>query len=90
MAGTDTDIGNRRVDSGRGGGGMSWKISFAINTPPCVKQIVGTCCRVKGAQPSACDDLEGWEGGWEGGRYTREGICIYIELIHFIVQQKLT
>ena len=41
-----------------------------------------------------CDDLEGWGGRWEGGRLRREEIyvCVYIYiwLIHFVVQQKLT
>ena len=39
-----------------------------------------------------CDDLEEW--GREGGREAQEGgdmeIYVYIELIHFVVQQKLT
>ena len=34
-----------------------------------------------------CDDLVGWDG-W-GGRLKREGIYVYIWLIH-VVQQKLT
>ena len=25
-----------------------------------------------------------------GGRLGREGICVYLQLIHFVVQQKLT
>ena len=37
-----------------------------------------------------CDDLEGWMGGGVGGRLQREGICVCIQLIHFVVQQKLT
>ena len=36
-----------------------------------------------------CNDLEGWGGGI-GGRFKREGIYIYIQLILFVVQQKLT
>ena len=36
-----------------------------------------------------CGDLDGWVGGVEG-RSRREGIYVYIQLIHFIVQQKLT
>ena len=36
-----------------------------------------------------CDDLDGWDGG-EGGRAKKEGIYVYIQLIHFTVQQKLT
>ena len=31
-----------------------------------------------------CDDLEGRDGGG------REGICVYLWLIHAVVQQKLT
>ena len=37
-----------------------------------------------------CDHLEGW--GREGGREAHEGgdmgICVCIQLIHFVVQQK--
>ena len=38
-----------------------------------------------------CDDLDGWDGrvGWEGGPKGR-AIYVYIQLIHFVVQQKLT
>ena len=39
-----------------------------------------------------CDHLEGWDR--EGGREKQEGgdmvIYVYIELIHFVIQQKLT
>ena len=39
-----------------------------------------------------CDHLEGWDR--EGGREAQEGgnmgIYVYIQLIHFAVQQKLT
>ena len=39
-----------------------------------------------------CNDLEGWDR--EGGREAEEGgdmgIYVYIWLIHFVVQQKLT
>ena len=34
--------------------------------------------------PVLCDNLEGWDGV-RGGR---EGIYVYLELIHFFVQQK--
>ena len=37
-----------------------------------------------------CGDPEGWDGGTVGGRSKREGIYVYIWLIHFVVQQKLT
>jgi len=34
-----------------------------------------------------CDDLKGWDGGWwgEGGKLKREGIYVYIRLIHVVV-----
>ena len=39
-----------------------------------------------------CDHLEGWDR--EGGRETQEGgdmeIYVYVELIHFVIKQKLT
>ena len=39
-----------------------------------------------------CDDLEEWDR--EGGREVQEGgdvgIYVYIYLIHFVIQQKLT
>ena len=36
-----------------------------------------------------CDDPEGWDGGGMGGRMKGEGIEVYTQLLHFIVQQKL-
>ena len=36
-----------------------------------------------------CDDLEGWDSG-VGGRLRREGMYVYIQLIHVAAQQKLT
>ena len=39
-----------------------------------------------------CDHLEGWDR--EGGRETQEGgdmgTYVYIQLIHFVIQQELT
>ena len=39
-----------------------------------------------------CDHIEGWDR--EGGREMQEGggtgIYVYVELIHFVIQQKLT
>ena len=48
-----------------------------------------SCCVAQGAQTALCDDLEGWDGG-VGGRLKREGIYVYLLLVHFIIQQKLT
>ena len=38
-----------------------------------------------------CDDLEGWHGQGEGmaGRLKRKGIYVYLQLILFVVKQKL-
>ena len=37
-----------------------------------------------------CDVLEEWNGGGVGGSLKREGMYVYMWLIHFVVQQKLT
>ena len=37
-----------------------------------------------------CDDLDGWDGDKVGGRSKREVIYVYIYLIHFTLEQKLT
>ena len=35
------------------------------------------------------DDLEGWDRGRVGGGFKTEGLCVYVQLIHFVVRQKL-
>ena len=35
------------------------------------------------------DDPEGWDEGGVGGPSKREGIYVHIQLIYFIVQQKV-
>ena len=37
-----------------------------------------------------CDDPDGWDGQEVGGSSKREGVCVHIQLVHFIVQKKLT
>ena len=37
-----------------------------------------------------CDDPEGWNSGWVGGRLNREEIYVYLQLIHVAVHQKPT
>ena len=66
---------------------MNWEFRTDIYTPLCVKQIVGRCCTSKGARSVLWNDLEGWD---VGGRLKREGIYVYTQLIHFVIQQKLT
>ena len=36
-----------------------------------------------------CDDLAEWDGGGEGS-VDRKGIYVYLQLIHTVIQQKLT
>ena len=55
------------------------------------------CCIARGAQLGAQRRPRGvglGVGGWEVGREVQEGgdmgIYVYLKLIHFIVQQKLT
>ena len=60
---------------------MSGDSSMDIYTLLCVKQMGRSAWR--------CDDLEGWDVGM-GGRSMREGVYVYIWLIHFIVQQRPT
>ena len=37
-----------------------------------------------------CDKLEGWDGWEMGGRFKREGTCVYLWLIRVDVRQKPT
>ena len=87
------DVENGHVDTGgEGEGGMNWEIGFNINTLPCVKQIAsGNLLYSTGnsAQCSVTTQIRGMGPG-VGGRSKREGIYVYIQLIHLIVQRKLT
>ena len=50
--------------------------SVDINALPCVKQRAGgELLYTQGAQ--LCDDLEGWDRGWAGGREALERRDIY-------------
>ena len=52
---------------------------------PCVKWIAsGKLFSAQGAQLSALYDLEGWDGGWLGGRKAQKGedICIHMADSH--------
>ena len=53
---------------------------------------MGSSRIAQGDQVGAYDHLEGWDR--EGGRETQEegdmGIYVYVQLIHFVIQQKLT
>ena len=78
--------------SGEGEGGMNWEIRIAMQTLPCVNiQLVGTV--LFSTESSAWYYVMTQMGGMGcrmGGRSKREEICVYIQLIHFFVQQNLT
>ena len=46
--------------------------------------------KAAGLSPVPCEDLEGCDVRGSGRGLKREGIYIYLELIHVVVQQKLT
>ena len=64
----------------------NWESRTDIYAPPCVKEIASgtTCCITQGAQLHA-PDMWGVRG-----RSKREGISVHIQLMHCLVQQKLT
>ena len=71
---------------GEEGSGMNWEIQIDMYTLLCVKQIAsGNLLYNTGssAQCSVMTQMDRVGGG-------REGIYVYIQLIHLIVQQKLT
>ena len=46
-------------------------------------------CIAGSSAPQLCDDPDGWDEA-AAERVKREGLHVYTELIHFVVQQKLT
>ena len=56
------------MDTG-GSGGMNWEVGREVCELPSVKQLVGTCCAVEGAQLSAL-----WRPRWGWG----VGIYVHI------------
>ena len=72
-------------------GGMNWKSSIDIHTPPCVKQIsIGKLLHSTGrAQLCALWWPRGVAWGRLRGRLKREGIFVYLQLIRTVVQEKL-
>lgn len=82
----DSDTKNGRVDTGQKGG-TNWEIRIALYTLPCRGKLPGACSKAQGAQLGA-GDLE--ESDEEGGVKEVQEEDIYMQLIHFVVQQKLT
>ena len=54
-----------------------------------IKNLPAALCLRKLKQ-GLCINLEGWDVGVMGGRFKREGICVYLWLIHVEVWQKTT
>ena len=75
---------------GGGEGGSNWEIRIDIHTLTFIKQIASGKL-LYGTGSSGCCSVMTQRGGIRvGGRLKREGIYICLQLIHFIVQQKLT
>ena len=73
---------------GEGGGGMDWESSIDIYVQN--RSLVGSCLVAQEAQLSAVMTWgEMGVGAGVGGGFTREGMYVYIELIHCVEQQKL-
>ena len=86
----DADIENGLVDTVQGGaGGTNWESSTETHTLLCIKQMAsGNCWITQRAQPDAPSQPRGV--GWgEGvrGRFKREGMCVYLRLIHVVLWQ---
>ena len=77
---------------GEGEGGTNWEIRIDIYTLPCVKQIASGNLLYSTGSSSWCSVVTYMGGMGVGveGRSKREGIYVYIQLIPFIVEQKLT
>ena len=92
----DTDVENG-LEYKVGGGRVSWEEVREwhgyIYTTKCKIDSQWEAAASHGEISSVlCDHLEGWDR--EGGREIQEGghmgIYVYIQLIHFFIQQKLT
>ena len=76
-----------------GEGGTNWKSSIDICTLPLMDKIdtyweFAISCRELNLV--LCDNLAGWMGWVVGGRFKREGTCVYRWLIHVDIWQKPT
>ena len=78
---------------GEGEGGTNWEIRIDIYIPPCVKQVASWKLLQNIGSSARCSVMiqrGGRRGGVVvGGRSKRKEICEYIQLVYFIIQQKL-
>ena len=91
----DADVGNRCVDTGWNDSG-DWGCFLCTSTcktdpdpDSAIPKSAETYLLAQGAQLGALWWPK-WDWGRDRGRSKREGIHVYMKLIHFIVQQKLT
>ena len=53
-------------------GGMNWVIRIDIHSLPCVKQLEAAVSH-RELSSVLCDDLKGWQGGWQEGGSRERG-----------------
>lgn len=68
---------------------ISLEFPIDIYTLPCAKRIAGEKLLCVTQELSSCSVMT-QKGGDGGGRRLKRGIYAYIELIHIVVQEKLT
>ena len=71
-----------------GEGGTHWVVRIDVYTLTCVKQVASGKLLYSARGSDRCS-VKTWMGV-VGGRLRREGLYIYIGLIHFLVRQNLT
>ena len=86
----DTDVENRHVDMGRGVWGKNWESRIDIYTLCKIDSQWEHAVQHRELIPYSVMTQRGGMGVGVGGRLKREGIYVYRQLIHVIVQQKLT
>ena len=69
----------------QGGGGMNWEIGIDIYIPPWIKQKINENLLTSTGNSPQCFVVT-----YMGRKSKQEGIYVYVELIHFAEQQKLT
>ena len=68
---------------------MNWDGSPDLSTLPCVKWTARGRLLYGIGSSARCSAMT-WRNGVVGQRHKNEGLHVCMELIHFIVQQKLT
>ena len=71
---------------------MNWEIGIDVCVLPCIRRIASGKLLSSAGSSAWCSVVtkKGGMGSGVGGRSKREEIYVYIWLIHFVVQQKLT